>query len=267
MTDRPKFDKFRWNDHPTRVALTGTAGALATVMYNRASADGTKVYGSRKSLAEQLGVDVRTVSRARKRLVSLGLIELVSSGSSYGKQSNEYRLTMPPEPHRTSAPEGTSSGDISELRGHLCPTSGDTSVPPIDPGNRPGSLTTRGDIPDAPPAVAPTRSGSGESEPVLWPVSSSTSNCVEDSPTESETGVSSSWRDISDVPATATDDDGYEAWVQSLVDKHFGTSEPGDGDDRSQGWSLLHNTKCRDAGPFPTEPVDCPACNRSRAGR
>jgi hypothetical protein len=147
-----EFSKFRWNDHPVRVALKGSAGAVASEMFNRASMDGTGVYLSQETLAGKLTVNVRTVRRAQKELESLGLIRCVRKGSNLGRAAGPsiYELTMPPKNTGHLEP-GTP--DISDKNtGHLCPDhrtlvtgTPDTGVrlidPLIDPGNRPGSST------------------------------------------------------------------------------------------------------------------------------
>jgi hypothetical protein len=150
------FSKFRWNDHPVRVSLKDTPSALATVMFNKANPDGTKVYGSQENLAEMLKVSKKTVGRAQKQLESLGLIRRISTGSGFGRQSNEFALTMPP-PIEDIAIEDMASSQVVSIedippiedigvlhRGHGCPPIGDTGVPPIDPlpdpGNKPGSV-------------------------------------------------------------------------------------------------------------------------------
>jgi replication initiation and membrane attachment protein DnaB len=93
-----EFNKFRWNDHPIRVALKGTASALATVMFNKANMDGTKVYVTQETLADVLTVSVRTVRRAQTELESFGLIRCVVKGSNLGTgKPSVYELTMPPE--------------------------------------------------------------------------------------------------------------------------------------------------------------------------
>lgn len=153
MTDAP-FNKFRWNDHPVRVALKGTANALATVMFNKANMDGTKVYGSQETYAAMLGCSTKSVERAQAQLMARGLVRRELKGSGRSGKSSEFTLTMPPEiPDTNTRHLDSEIPDISGLgipdtslnTRHSCPeyqTSvaeiPDTSVCPIDPLSRPG---------------------------------------------------------------------------------------------------------------------------------
>jgi hypothetical protein len=189
LTDPDKpFNKFRWNDHPTRVGLKGTANALATVMFNKANMDGTNVYGSQENLAKMLRVSTKTVGRAQRELESLGLVRRTETGSGFGRRSNGFVLTMPPaisdisSPHVASISDTFSIPDIDVPHiGHPCPLISDMGVPPIDPlpdpGNKPGSREVgEADISDDRP-VDPFGGADDqqESEPGQ-PVSSSSSS-------------------------------------------------------------------------------------------
>lgn len=160
-----EFSKFRWNDHPVRVALNGTASALATIYFNKADMDGTKVYGSQENLAAMLKVSVRTVRRAQKELETLGLIRRISTGSGFGGQSNAYVLAMPASIPDISIPDIPDTDPFSQVvsipdtlpipdtgvRSYRTSVSSipDTSVrlidPFLDPGNKPGSLRDKAD--------------------------------------------------------------------------------------------------------------------------
>jgi hypothetical protein len=147
----PEFTKFRWNDHPVRVALKGAAGAVATVMFNRANMDGSKVFVTQESLADDLTISIRTVRRAQKELEALGLIRCVVKGNNLGRagRPSVYELTMPPKNTGHLFAETTGrhprTPDIGvQNTGHRCPehrTPVSALIDPLlDPGNRPGSL-------------------------------------------------------------------------------------------------------------------------------
>lgn len=164
MTD---FNKFRWNDHPVRVALKDTAGAVASEMFNRANMDGTDIYVSQEALAARLKASVRTIRRAQKQLESLGLIRCVRKGSNLGRASgpSTYELTMPPKntghdvrtPDKNTGHLGSGTPDTTQRTpdiydqntGHPCPehrTPVSALIDPlIDPGNKPGSLEGEAD--------------------------------------------------------------------------------------------------------------------------
>ena len=116
------FSKFDWNMHPARTALTGAAAAVATVMFNRSSMDGTGIYGSQEQIAAEVGVSRRTVIRATAKLTELGLVEQVSRGSGYTGKSSEYRLMMPAD-----KPAGQSNSDIVSSQVTSCVTSTDVT--------------------------------------------------------------------------------------------------------------------------------------------
>lgn len=147
------FSKFEWNRNPVRLALKGAAGSVATAMFNRANMDGTRVYVTQQSLADELATSVRTVRRAQKELRALGLIHCVSKGSNKGRAAGPsiYDLTMPPtntghpQEHRTPMSSvNCGTPDIGDQNtGHSWPEHR-TPVSPLldpspDPGTKPGS--------------------------------------------------------------------------------------------------------------------------------
>lgn len=116
----------------------GSARAVLIVIASYADADGTNTWPGTALIAEEAGVDVSTVKRARRKLLALGEIEVVRVG--YGSTSTRYRVTLQP-------PEG------------------ETVPERIEGSKRPGVRLARGQI-DTPGGVQGDTPGGVHSDPL-----------------------------------------------------------------------------------------------------
>lgn len=109
----PKFDQFQWLKNMTASDMDRTAKLVCVVIFNYSNGTGINAYPGPSLIARELGIDVRTVTRATKRLRDAGWITLVSRGGVIdGKNmANKWRLSYPSKSESTGTPGPRGTGD------------------------------------------------------------------------------------------------------------------------------------------------------------
>ncbi|QGW24260.1 MULTISPECIES: helix-turn-helix domain-containing protein [unclassified Dietzia] len=147
-SNSPEFNQFDWLKALNRSGrnLKPTTKNVGTELFNYANERGYNVRPGPSTIAKDLGIDKRTVTKAIETLRESGWITLVAKGGVFeGKNTpNSWRLTFPSASVAESEPEGGSaSGGLSNRGGPttLTPRASRPSPPgPSDPD--PQGLTT-----------------------------------------------------------------------------------------------------------------------------
>ncbi len=127
-----EFNKFRWQELAVRM-VKDTPVRVAAEMFNRADMDGSRVFINNEKLAQELGCSTKSVERATRQLVKIGLARRERRGHNLNgakRTSSEYTLTMPTQAdiapstgHGVNRTSVSSQPDIHvEPTGHRSPT-------------------------------------------------------------------------------------------------------------------------------------------------
>ncbi|WP_405137471.1 helix-turn-helix domain-containing protein [Nocardia sp. NBC_01388] len=90
-------DRHEWIRWIRRVQIPSGVKYVALMLATYGNSDGTRIHPGSKLLALVMKVGVKIVDRDLPALRDLGFVELVKQGSRRGGESNEYRLSYPPD--------------------------------------------------------------------------------------------------------------------------------------------------------------------------
>lgn len=99
MTEPRFVDRFTWERAIRDISMQPTTKLIVLIAATFANKDGTNVRPGKTQLAAAAGVSTSTVKRALREARTIGVLHLVSHGSTTGRAhlTDVYRLSLPEE--------------------------------------------------------------------------------------------------------------------------------------------------------------------------